>query len=336
MMDWREITMADWKSRLPRQPFHDFQSMPDYLEEISKLRGEKLILLEYGDLALVAVRVATRLGGFARLAYVPGGLVISTNHPKPDKVVDMLSALQEFLCERGWLPLLRIPALMNLQTPIVSQLAERSGFRRIDSRLSYTFVVDLSVDSEDELMKLFHGKWRANLRKGLDKGIEVQDLRDDESWERLDGLLKGLETRKGFAVPLGADFFGRLLNSRKKKRLILLSVPGEDSDKPAAMIVLAVHGNSGTYLLGYSSDQKGAMVGAPTVLQWEAMKILRDRKCTHYDLGGIDWDANPSVYSFKERMGGAPAASSPLFVGNGSSLRQKMTSLMIRTAKTAG
>jgi len=43
---------------------------------------------------------------------------------------------------------------------------------------------------------------------------------------------------------------------------------------------------------------------AAYLLQWYALRVARERGCRWYDLGGIDPENNPGVYTFKAGLGG--------------------------------
>ena len=62
-------------------------------------------------------------------------------------------------------------------------------------------------------------------------------------------------------------------------------------------------GNMAIYLLGATSA-KGRDLRASYVAQWAVIDYARELGLGHYDLGGVDRQENPSVYRFKERMGG--------------------------------
>ena len=72
--------------------------------------------------------------------------------------------------------------------------------------------------------------------------------------------------------------------------------------EPVAAILLTVHGNSATYLVGWSGDA-GRRVRAHNLLLWRAVEHLKSAGIRWLDLGGINADA-PGVAHFKRGMGG--------------------------------
>jgi CelD/BcsL family acetyltransferase involved in cellulose biosynthesis len=63
-------------------------------------------------------------------------------------------------------------------------------------------------------------------------------------------------------------------------------------------------GDSAIYLLGATNDEGMKSQGA-YLLQWTMIKWLKENGIGWYDLGGIDPERNPGVYSFKRGFSGA-------------------------------
>jgi lipid II:glycine glycyltransferase (peptidoglycan interpeptide bridge formation enzyme) len=63
-------------------------------------------------------------------------------------------------------------------------------------------------------------------------------------------------------------------------------------------------GDSGIYLLGATSDD-GLNARGAYLLQWTMIQWLKENGFKWYDLGGIDPQGNPGVYSFKKGLSGA-------------------------------
>jgi FemAB family len=63
-------------------------------------------------------------------------------------------------------------------------------------------------------------------------------------------------------------------------------------------------GDSAIYLLGATSDD-GLNAKGAYLLQWTMIQWLKENGIKWYDLGGIDPEGNPGVYSFKRGLSGA-------------------------------
>jgi len=72
-------------------------------------------------------------------------------------------------------------------------------------------------------------------------------------------------------------------------------------------------GDSAIYLLGATSDD-GLNAKGAYLLQWALIQWLRENGFKWYDLGGIDPEGNPGVYSFKRGLSGADLSQLTPFV----------------------
>ena len=68
-----------------------------------------------------------------------------------------------------------------------------------------------------------------------------------------------------------------------------------------AGLVASAMGDSAIYLLGATSDD-GLNAKGAYLLQWTLIQWLKENGFKWYDLGGIDPEGNPGVYSFKKRI----------------------------------
>jgi lipid II:glycine glycyltransferase (peptidoglycan interpeptide bridge formation enzyme) len=78
----------------------------------------------------------------------------------------------------------------------------------------------------------------------------------------------------------------------------------QDKGAPVAGLVTSAMGDSAIYLLG-ATDDEGLKSQGAYFLQWTMIKWLKERGVRWYDLGGIDPERNPGVYSFKRGFSGA-------------------------------
>jgi hypothetical protein len=92
-------------------------------------------------------------------------------------------------------------------------------------------------------------------------------------------------------------------------------------------------GDSAIYLLGATSDS-GLKAKGSYLLQWSVIRWLKENGVKWYDLGGIDPERNPGVYSFKRGLSGSDVCQLPPFVACSSRLSSAVvsTSLAIQNA----
>jgi lipid II:glycine glycyltransferase (peptidoglycan interpeptide bridge formation enzyme) len=91
---------------------------------------------------------------------------------------------------------------------------------------------------------------------------------------------------------------GRLPESQKMLVLICMS-----AGVAVAGLVVATVGKTAIYLLAATGDS-GLDARGSYLLQWHAMRHLRESGHHWYDLGGINQEKNPGVFTFKTGMGG--------------------------------
>ena len=168
-----------------------------------------------------------------------------------------------------------------------------------------TFMVDLSPSIED-LRKSLDPKWRNKLSGAEKKSLKVvQGKGHDESsdlYRTFCLIYNQMRSRKTFETTVDVEEFGRIqqdLPERHRMRVLIC----EDNGVAVAGLVASAIGDTAIYLLGATSDEGLKSKGA-YLLQWTMMKWLKENGVRWYDLGGIDPDGNPGVYSFKKGFSG--------------------------------
>ncbi len=171
-----------------------------------------------------------------------------------------------------------------------------------------TRVLDISKDS-DQLLHEMRSKTRYNIRLAKRKGVRVTDA----NLERLDewyDMYAETARRNGIFLHSYSNF-KKLVEVEKNQDLPNTDIHlliAEKNHTPLAGMILALHGKTATYLYGASQNKQRNLM--PTYcLQWEAIRLAQDNKCTYYDLFGIpptDQPAHPmyGLYRFKTGFGG--------------------------------
>lgn len=169
-----------------------------------------------------------------------------------------------------------------------------------------TIVLDITPSLETLRQKL-DAKWRNKLNGAERNGLEIIEMPGAEGFRAFTRMYDEMSARKQFRSSVDVAEFARmqeLLPDAQKMIVLICRHGGVD----VAGIVCAVLGDTGIYILGATSDdglkQKGAYK-----LQWEMIKRLKDRGVENYDLGGINPEENPGVYSFKSGFSGVDTAT---------------------------
>ena len=164
-----------------------------------------------------------------------------------------------------------------------------------------TIRVDLTPPLE-VLRKQLNQKWRNQLNGAERNGLEIVEGTGDELYRQFLELYRDLMARKRFETTVDVHEFRRIQQRLPdgKKMMILI---GQKDGRPVTGLVGSVVGDMGIYLLGATSDE-GMKTKGSYLVQWRMMRHLKERGCRFYDLGGINPEANPGVYHFKQGMGG--------------------------------
>ncbi len=164
-----------------------------------------------------------------------------------------------------------------------------------------TLVLDLSP-SLPELRKNLDVKWRNKLSGAEKNNLKVVAGNGREEYQTFCQLYHEMRKRKTFETTVDVEEFQRIqeeLTEPHRMRILI----AEDKGIPVAGLVVSAMGDSAIYLLGATSDA-GLNAKGAYLLQWTMIEWLKQNGIRWYDLGGINPEGNPGVYSFKRGMSG--------------------------------
>jgi len=211
-----------------------------------------------------------------------------------------------FDCNGNWLG---EPEIFAQEIRFNSGTAYRN-FRKSPSNIlpSNTIYLDLKPDS-GTILKRMKPKTRYNISLSNRKGVIVR-IADMESIHIWYDLYRETATRNRLYLN-DIKYFKALLSARAENTESPAEVKfliAEVNNIPLASMFLIVSGHRGSYLYGASSNLNRNYM-ATYALQWEAMKIAKEKGCTEYDMFGIA--PNPDVshplyglFKFKIGFGG--------------------------------
>ncbi|WP_342329290.1 peptidoglycan bridge formation glycyltransferase FemA/FemB family protein [Pedobacter sp. FW305-3-2-15-E-R2A2] len=173
---------------------------------------------------------------------------------------------------------------------------------------SNTIFLDLQKE-EDELLASMKAKTRYNINLSYRKGVTVSRV----GMENLNiwyALYQETALRNRIHIN-EIDYFRTVLSARAEDTSSPAEVElllAETEGRPLAAMFLVISGQRGTYLYGASSSSNRNYM-ATYALQWEAMKIAKNRGCIEYDMFGVAPNSDPShplhgLYKFKTGFGG--------------------------------
>ena len=243
---------------------------------------------------------STNLG----IAYVRWGPLWRRRNVRDDPEIlrHALRALhQEYAVRRGMV--LRVmPRLTVEDHPCCTQLATDEHYVKSGASASQrTLLMPLS-DSLDDLRKGLAQKWRNCLNKAERAGLTVTAGTAPQLFDEFTVVYEEMLARKGLAPT--ADIYRHrhiqtLLPSDLKMDVLLAYKEGRLC---AGMIASAI-GDTAVYLFG-ATNHLGMQTSASYLLQWELVKLLKQRGVREYDLNGINPERNPGTYHFKKGLAG--------------------------------
>jgi hypothetical protein len=223
----------------------------------------------------------------------------------PEAAVGTARALfEEYVCKRRLL-LQILPNAFDASPRGELFKSAFSSFRQepgIAANLYRTFVLDLSP-ALGELRRSLDAKWRNKLTQSEKKGLKVVAGGGIAEYRIFRRMYHEMWKRKAFETTVDVEEFARIQESlpeTQRMRVLLC----EQNGVPVAGIVTSAMGDSAIYLLGATSDD-GLNARGAYLLQWTMIQWLKENGFRWYDLGGIDPQGNPGVYSFKKGLSGS-------------------------------
>ncbi len=254
----------------------------------------------------------------------------------PDVVVNMARALHQEYIGRRRLFLQILPnAFVGSQRGLIFQSAF-SRFTeepRTSANLYRTFVLDLTPPLE-ELRRKLDAKWRNKLTQSEKKGLKVTAGNGIEEYKTFCQMYQQMRKRKAFDTTVDVEEFGRIhesLTGAHRMRVLIC----EQGGAPVAGIVISAMGDSAIYLLGATSDD-GLNAKGAYLLQWSMIQWLKDNGFRWYDLGGIDPQRNPGVFSFKRGLSGSDVSQITPLVGCKNTVSSAVVRASLVASRVAG
>lgn len=171
-----------------------------------------------------------------------------------------------------------------------------------------TLYINLEADIET-IMERMRPKTRYNIKLSQKKGVQIRlaDINDIHIWYSLYA-----ETASRNNIHLNdIKYFEAILTTNAdstKSPAEVFYLIAEVDKQPLAAMFLIISGNRGSYLYGASSSQNRNFM-ATYALQWEAIKISKEKGCKEYDMFGISPKNDVThplygLYKFKTGFGG--------------------------------
>jgi len=301
-------TPAEWSSMLDR--FYDgnlYQTWSYGTVRWGRKSLSHLVLKRNGEvLGMAQLRIIRPTRFNFGMAYLRWGPLCHRRGREldPEAPLCIARALQEeYVCKRGLL----LQILPNAFVGSPRAALFQSGFSRFtqeprtSANVYRTFVLDLAPPIE-ELRRNLDAKWRNKLTQSEKKGLKVVAGNGTDEYRTFCQMYNQMRERKSFDTTVDVEEFGRLQEDLPEAHRMRILICEQDG-VPVAGLVASALGDSAIYLLGATSDD-GLNTKGAYLLQWTLIQWLKENGIKWYDLGGIDPEGNPGVYSFKRGLSG--------------------------------
>ena len=317
------VTEAEWLTATHQFSDISYRQCASYAQQAAKTNGAtvEFVLIKLGPQILGAA--AIRLKKIPMLpigiAYIHHGPITAKSDGFSTSIyTTCLNALIEYYVGTRKLTLRIVPPdSATLADPNIDKAITELGFETLNRAPRKTFVVDLRPGLP-AIRKSLEGRWRNK----LNQAEKVATIRIDrsENWNDfsiLDGLLTELERKKTFHASQNVEFFTEAQKQSRTPADLRLYV-GYNENRPISAHLCDFSGDIIVSLLAATNDE-GRETKISHRMQWAVIEDGCALGKTGYDLGGIDAEANPGVYTFKKGLNGVELTEPGTFekTGNG-------------------
>ncbi len=286
-------TIQDWKDFLDNLPGAHILQSPAWGELKSAYGWDPVWIITGGVGAQVLFQKLPL--GF-QLAYIPRGPVSASKYFVDDPDWKLFLVELDQICRDRNVVFLKIePDIWESESTHLPD-----GFRISSHSIQppRTILVDLA-GSEAEILERMKSKTRYNIRLAAKKAVTVRQL--DDVYTFYD-LLKNTSSRAEFGIHT-LDYYRdvfRIFRKSAECRLFLAEYEGIS----LASIMVFIREKRSWYFYGASSDQHREKM-ATYLVQWEAMRWVKEQGCETYDLWGVpDQDLDQLEKDFTSRSDG--------------------------------
>ena len=266
--------------------------MYNYYDNIKIFKSKKYLIRENSnEIGIFQIcYIDFGLGVFVRLNQGP----IFFKKIDDNKIKEILSCIFVSLFPKKKIFMFISPNLEFIENNVLFQIGKKiydysgEGWK--------STVIDLTIK-----FKLIKARLKDNLRRDIQKKINSKKFKIKKISNTEDFLIfiknyKNEMKKKKF---IGANT-NLIKNLFLNKDLIILNAFKEN--KLVSSICVSKHGATATYLVGLNLDHSKS---ANDLLLWKMIILLKRMKYTKFDLGGIDYENNRAVSTFKSNFNGS-------------------------------
>jgi len=211
----------------------------------------------------------------------------------------------------------------------LKQILEEEGFDYTASNYN-TLLIDIS-GTEEEIRAALVPRWRTDLNRSIRNALKLEQGQELALYDRFELIFREMRAFKNFVDFGDLEMFRKvqsdLPDSGKMQILICASEDGIDG----AGAITSAFGDTGLAIL-WATNHVGRDTRGAYLVQWEVIRWLKSMGCTRYDIGGVDRDAFPGGYRFKQGLAGKQA-NETRFLGQFRSSRSRVQEFLLNTAQ---
>ena len=303
----KEITYYDeWIKLWEHVSFANLMQSWEYGEakRIQKWKPIRFVILDQNNKPQAMFQVLFKglplIGGVVRLNRGPVYFEDFIDEPLEHKIISKIFKTIKILAkQRRWWYISFSPELTYSNYNKLS--LESIGIKQITKHITYGSI-RLSLNSPvDVIFMGLKSKWRNLLRKAQKLEVEVLEVfnRQDTD-EIIDIYIKFQEENnfKGIPKKLLVSMLGNQSESTKYKVYKTLF-----ENKISGFVFIAYHGDTATYLIGWSSYE-GRKQNVNYILLWNAICQAKEFGLKWFDMGGVNKNTPNGIRHFKEGIQG--------------------------------
>ncbi len=219
--------------------------------------------------------------------------------------------IQKFLqLNYGWI---RIDVYNKRELSMLIASGKKIVKAPYDTQPKENLIIDITK-SEEDLLAQMKSKTRYNIRLAKKRGVKVFHTREKKYIDIFCDLVEITANRKGVQF-----------HNRKHYQKMFDNIPSDIlqlyvaqyNNKVIAINIVSFYEGVATYLHGATSDEHRNVM-APFLLQWQAIKDAKEKKCRWYDFGGMFPKSNDNGKNGITRFKKGFAPHVDLFITQGS------------------
>lgn len=160
--------------------------------------------------------------------------------------------------------------------------------------------------SNEELLASINGKWRNMLRKSQKLSLNVErHIGSDSPIKLLKKNYEKIQSIKGFEG-MPSNLLEEIVKIEGPEWKVNVYTAKNSTDLSQntdldGMLVSVTHGNTATYLIGYTSSS-GRKNNANYLMLWQAIMDAKKESVEFYDLGGLNENTPEGISRFKKGL----------------------------------